>query len=73
MALSKWERKERLGHGAVKEIAEATERSEGHVSQVINGKRRDRVVEVAVARRLQLPVDEVFEPEAEATQAARAV
>ena len=63
MALTKWERKERLGHGAVKEIAEATDRSEGHVSQVINGKRRDRVVEVAVARRLQMPVDEVFEPE----------
>jgi hypothetical protein len=62
MALTKWERKERLGHGAVKEIAQATQRSEGHVSQVINGKRRDRVVEVAAARRLQMPVDEVFEP-----------
>lgn len=62
MALTKWERKERLGHGAVKEIATATERAEGHVSMVINGKRRDRVVEVAVARRLQMPVDEVFEP-----------
>lgn len=62
MALTKWERKEKLGHGAVKDIATTTERSEGHVSQVINGKRRDRVVEVAVARRLQMPVDEVFEP-----------
>lgn len=62
MALTKWERKERLGHGAVKDIATATARSEGHVSQVINGKRRDRVVEVAAARRLQMPVDEVFAP-----------
>lgn len=60
MPLSKYERKEKLGHGAVKEIATATKRSEGHVSQVINEKRRDRVVEVAVARRLQMPVDEVF-------------
>lgn len=62
MALSKWERKERLGHGAIREIAKATTRSEGHVSQVVNGKRRDRVVEVAVARRLQMAVDDVFEP-----------
>lgn len=61
MALTRWERKERLGHGAVKEIAAATERSEAHVSRVVNGHRRDRVVEVAVARRLQLPVDAVFE------------
>jgi hypothetical protein len=66
MALTKWERKEKLGHGAVREIAGATELSEGHVSQVINGKRRDRVVEVAVARRLQMPVDEVFTPEVKA-------
>lgn len=63
MALTKWERKERLGFGAVQAIATATGRSKGHVSQVINGKRRDRVVEVAAARRLQLPVDEVFAPE----------
>lgn len=62
MALSKYERKEKLGYGAATLIAKATDRSEGHVSQVINGKRRDRVVEVAVARRLQMPVDEVFEP-----------
>lgn len=65
MALTRWERKERLGHGAVKELAAATQRSEGHVSQVVNGKRRDRVVEVAVARRLQMPVDEVFESAAQ--------
>lgn len=62
MALSKYERKEKLGYGAAVEIARATNRSEGHVSQVINGKRRDRIVEVAVARRIQMPVDEVFEP-----------
>lgn len=69
MALSKYERKEKLGHGAVKEIAAATGRSEGHVSQVINGKRRDRVVEVAAARRLQMSVDEVFEPQTSAAVA----
>jgi len=66
MALTRWERKERLGHGAAKKIAEATDRSESHVSMVINEKRRDRVVEVAIARRLQMPVDEVFEPETKA-------
>ena len=60
MALSKYDRKERLGYGAAKQIAVATGRSEGHVSQVLSGKRSDRKVEVAVARRLQMPVAEVF-------------
>lgn len=60
MALSKWERKARLGFGAVTEIAEAMQLSKGHVSQVVSGNRRDRKVEVVVARRLRMPVAKVF-------------
>ncbi len=72
MALTRHERKEQLGHGAVAEIARRTGRSEGHVSQVLNCEktgRRDRKVEVAAARMLNKPVDEVF-PAAEAEVAS---
>lgn len=62
MAMTRWERKAALGHGAVKEIADALGLSRPHVSQVLNGHRRDRKVEVAAARKLGKPVDEVFEP-----------
>ena len=60
MALSNDEIKKRLGYGAVTEIAKRTSRTKGHVSQVINGKRRDRKVEVAAARKLGMKVEEVF-------------
>jgi hypothetical protein len=63
MPLSKYERKEKLGYGAAKKIARQLKRSEGHVSQVISGTRRDAKVEEAVARRIGLPVEEVFEPQ----------
>jgi len=62
MAMTRWERKAALGHGGVKEIAERVGLSHPHVSQVLNGRRRDRKVEVAIARKLNRPVDEVFEP-----------
>jgi hypothetical protein len=52
--------KKRLGHGCVSRIAAQTGRTIGHVSQVINGLRRDRKVEVATARKLRMKVDEVF-------------
>lgn len=66
MAMTRWQRKEKLdeklGHGAVGEIASRAKKSLTHTSQVINGHRRDRDVEVAVARAIGRPVDEVFEP-----------
>lgn len=64
MPLTRWERKEQLGHGALKKIAKRTERSPGHVTHVVAGHRRDKRVEKEVARRLKLPVDEVFPPHA---------
>lgn len=71
MALTKDERKARLGRGKAAGIARQLKRSEGHVSQVINGLRRDPVVEEMVARRIGLPVEEVFPPSA--VQAIQAV
>jgi hypothetical protein len=60
MTLTSTEIKERLGWGGVTRVAAATETTKGHVSQVINGLRRHRKVEVAVARRLRAKVEDVF-------------
>ena len=62
MSLTASERKQRLGRGRAAGIARQLKRSEGHVSQVINGLRRDPVVEAVVAKRIGLPVEEVFPP-----------
>lgn len=60
MPLTASERKQRLGRGKAAGIARQLKRTEGHVSQVINGLRRDPVVEAVVAKRIGLPVNEVF-------------
>ena len=41
-------------------IARQTKRTNGHVQEVIAGRRRDPVVERNAARRLELPVEEAF-------------
>lgn len=41
-------------------IARQTKRTNGHVQEVIGGRRRDPVVERNAARRLAMPVEEVF-------------
>jgi len=60
MALSFYERKERLGYGGLTRIARRTKRSLGHVSQVMKGGRRDPRVERAIARAIGEPVEDVF-------------
>lgn len=64
MPLTRWERKSRLKHGDVNSIAKRTRRAASHVSLVISGKRRDRVVEREAARRMKPPTtqDEAFGP-----------
>jgi len=62
MALTKAERKERLGHGAITKIARKTKRSIGHVSQVIAGDRRDPKVERVAARMLEMTEEEAGFP-----------
>ena len=69
MPMSGEERKRALGHGGAAAICRRTKRSPAHVSYVIRGLRRDRKVEVAIARRLKLPVDVVFAPEEKAVAA----
>lgn len=62
MAMTRWQRKAALRYGQQKEIADALGVSETTVSRVINGHLRDRRVEVAIARKIGKPVDDVFEP-----------
>lgn len=64
MPLSRWERKERLGFGGVKAIAARTGVSASLVSLVVNDKSArtpvTRRVQVAIARRIGMPVAAVF-------------
>lgn len=53
MPLTKHEVKERLGHGAMQQIATELGLSKSHVSRVLNEERPDRRVAVRVARRLR--------------------
>jgi len=65
MPLSRWERKERLGFGGVKAIADKLSVSPALVSLVVNEKSATtpltRKVKVAVARKIGMPVAEVFD------------
>lgn len=72
MNINRYERKERLGHGAVRETARKVKCSEAVVSEVINDKAPDtaltRRVKVALARRLKMRVAEAFPPAGSAVQ-----
>ena len=56
MALSYYERKARLKHGVLKDIAKDAGCSVGQASRVLSGARRDRRIERLIARRLRDPV-----------------
>lgn len=66
MALTKRQRKERLGRGNQKQIALELEISEGTVSQVMNNKTQNLAkltvqrVRTAIAERIGEPVETVF-------------
>ncbi len=60
MPLTKWERKEKLGHGAATKIAKKLGKDQSHVSRVILGERSDREVEVVIARKLRMKVTDAF-------------
>ena len=72
MALTASERKRLLGHGGITRVAKRAARDKSHVSRVVAGTRRDPVVERHVAKRLGLPVEEVFAPELPQLQAGAA-
>jgi hypothetical protein len=60
MTLTKAERKDRLPHGGVSRIAEKLGVKVSAVSMVLNGHRRNRAIEVAIARMLRMKVADVF-------------
>lgn len=66
--LTRHDRKDRLGHGGVKAVAEEVDVDPALVSRVVNDKQRHEAVEAAIARRVVRSPDEIaFPPRAEAT------
>lgn len=60
MGLSRGERKDRLSFGDSAEIARRKGKARSYVSEVLNGKRRDREIEVAIARKCRVKVADAF-------------
>ncbi len=76
--LSYFERKARLAHGAVRDVAADAGCSKPQASRVLAGARRDRRIEVLFARRMKDPhtgravsVAEAFGPEVVTRKARR--
>lgn len=61
-SLSRWERKERLGHGGVKRIAARAGVDQALVSRVVHGKQRHARVEQLIAAEIGRPGESVFPP-----------
>lgn len=62
VVLSRHERKDRLGHGAAKEVAREVGVDAALVSRVMNGKQRHAGVEAAIARRVVRSENEIAFP-----------
>ena len=60
MPLTRWERKEALGHGNESRLAREIGVHQSTVSLVLNGRRRSARIEAAIADAIGLPVDMVF-------------
>ena len=71
VVLTRHDRKDRLGHGGVKAVAEEVNVDPSLVSRVVNGKQRHAGVEAAVARRIvQQPNEIAFPPKDDAATVA---
>lgn len=70
IALTRWERKERLGHGGVKRIAEIAGVDAAYVSRVVNGRQRSERIEQLITAAIGKTGELVFPPREETTQAA---
>lgn len=68
--LTRWQRKERLGHGGVKRIAEIAGVDSGFVSRVLNGRQRNERIEQLITAAIGQPGEAVFPPREDATIAA---
>lgn len=75
VVLSRHDRKDRLGHGGVKAVAEEVGVHASLVSRVVNGKQRHQQTEDAIARRIVQASNEVAFPpkETDDSEAAKAV
>lgn len=62
VALTRHDRKDRLGHGGIKAIAELAGVNASLVSRVVNGKQRHARVEALITGRIGQPGEEVFPP-----------
>lgn len=69
VALTRHERKDRLGHGGVKDIAALAGVDPSLVSKVVNGRKRHARIEALVTGRIGRPGEVVFPPR-DATQVA---
>ena len=70
IALTRWQRKERLGHGGVKRIAEIAGVDAAYVSRVVNGHQRSERIEQLVTAAIGKPGEHVFPPREDSTAAA---
>lgn len=62
VVLTRHERKDRLGHGGVKQIAELAGVDPALVSRVVNGKQRHQRIEDMIAARICKPGESAFPP-----------
>lgn len=67
--LTRWERKERLGHGGVKRIAEIAGVDSAFVSRVVNGRQRNERIEQLIEAAIGKPGELVFPPRETASAA----
>ena len=70
VVLTRHERKDRLGHGGVKHIAELAGVDAALVSRVLNGKQRHAKIEALITGKIGQPGEDVFPARETATQAA---
>lgn len=68
--LTRHDRKDRLGHGGLKEVAAEVGVHQSLVSRVLNGKKRHGRIEAAIARRIVQSPDEVAFPPREEKKGA---
>lgn len=62
VVLTRHERKERLGHGGIKEIAALADVDPAFVSRVVNGRQRNERIEALITGRIGRPGELVFPP-----------
>lgn len=62
VVVTRHERKDRLGHGGIKEVAELAGVDASLVSRVVNGKRRHARIEAIITGRIGRPGEVVFPP-----------